>query len=204
MTATLLGNWEPHSPEWYGARAGRIGGSDLAAILGISPWATRDDLLAEKRAQLADDWTPAPTTASQQRGIWLEPALLAYAADRGYPADPARNGTYAADWQLVNPDGITNTGELVEAKSVRMRTPDKWGRGGTDQIPANYEAQVQWGCGLLGLDRWVMPVISTKADGDGGSDFVFSLYKGKADPVIFRALVRRAADFHRELTQGAA
>ncbi len=33
-----------NSPEWYELRKSGIGGSDAAAILGISPWKTNVDL----------------------------------------------------------------------------------------------------------------------------------------------------------------
>ena len=37
-----------NSPEWYELRKSGIGGSDAAAILGLSPWKTNVDLWEEK------------------------------------------------------------------------------------------------------------------------------------------------------------
>ena len=35
MTATLIGHFEPGSPEWHAARATGLGGSEVAPVLGL-------------------------------------------------------------------------------------------------------------------------------------------------------------------------
>ena len=201
MTARLAGNPPPDSAEWHALRRGSIGGSDIGSIVGVG-YQTRDQLLAEKRAQLADDWTPDPPTPSMLRGVWLEPAVIAYLSHRGHATDPQLHGTWVHDTQPwhYNPDGIDTDGVLLEAKSTHTRRPDLWGRGGTDQIPAGYLCQVTWGCGLLGLDRWALGVIATKQTVNG-SDFDFAYYRGRFDPDLYRALCAAADTFTHELNQ---
>ena len=49
MTAPVfVGNFEPGSPQWQAARARGIGGSEIAAVLGLSPWESRFSLWHRK------------------------------------------------------------------------------------------------------------------------------------------------------------
>jgi predicted phage-related endonuclease len=38
MTPILLPKHELHSEAWHEARRSRLGGSEIAAVLGLSPW----------------------------------------------------------------------------------------------------------------------------------------------------------------------
>lgn len=193
--ARQLGVWPDRSPEWHAARRWRVGGSDIGVILGWSPYKTRADLLAEKLAEPVD-----PTTsAAQARGIYCEPACLAWLADReGLTYDPERSaGTWVrddADWQMANPDSVTTDARLVEAKTCGERTTEHgWGRAGTDQIPLTYAAQVQWTMHVLDLDLTLMPVLA------GQPKFEFALYKIKRNQNVIDYLVAEATRFRDEL-----
>ena len=92
------------TPRQQEARAGRIAGSDAAAVLGVSPWKTPLRLYAEKvwgiagqqeRRRLVEALFDAPsmdpvTTAARERGIdavlaeWTANGRLADAADEDY------------------------------------------------------------------------------------------------------------------------
>lgn len=37
-TGRYIGRWDSGSPGWRTARANRVGGSRIAALLGLSPW----------------------------------------------------------------------------------------------------------------------------------------------------------------------
>lgn len=58
--------------EWLAWRKEGIGGSDVAAILGISPWQTIEQLLAEKISPVIKD---IPPNFAQERGIRMEPRI---------------------------------------------------------------------------------------------------------------------------------
>ena len=154
-----LGNPEPESPEWYALRAGTIGGSSIAAVMGWSPFTSRAEL-AERIATKASD--SKPPSRAKRRGQVLEAGIAAWQAeDKGLSYDEAASaGIYCHDlhpWATYSPDKITTGGELVEIKTVTDRAEDNgWGRAGTDRIPLHYAAQVTWGMGILGLPRcWV-------------------------------------------------
>lgn len=202
MTATFLGAWPDGSPAWHEARAGRVGGSDIGVIIGVSPFESRAQLLHRKAGLLVDK----KQSAAMERGHLLEPAILTYLCRKlATTIDDALIGTYVSgdnDRHLYNPDGITTTGLLLEAKSTTDRSTDHgWGRAGTDQIPDHYLAQVVWGAGILGLKEWRLGVLAGATN--GRPDLKFATYKGKADPDLYASLRSEAdrflADLH-ELT----
>lgn len=198
MGRIKLGTYTPLSDAWYEARRWRVGASEAPAVLGMSPWQRADDLMTAKL-----DGTQVPDSPAMLRGRLLEPAVLAWGVEKvglHYDED-ASAATYVHDehdWALANPDAITWDGVLVEAKTTHNRdTEDGWGRGGTDQIPLAYQAQVEWACGVIGLDRWVLLVLAGGINGRPSLDFM--AYKGRANPARFAAMTARIGRWHTQL-----
>lgn len=196
---TTLGTYTPQSPEWYEARRWRIGASEVSVILGMSPWQeTSADLMARKLAGTHLDITPA-----MMRGHLLEPAVLAWGVEKhGLAYDPALSAaTYAStehDWALANPDAITTDATLVEAKTTHNRnTEDGWGRAGTAAIPLAYACQVEWACGVIGLERWTLLVLAGGLNGRPTLDF--AAYRGTHNPTRYARMVAAAARWHDQL-----
>jgi putative phage-type endonuclease len=196
MTARLLGCWPDRSPEWHAARAGRVGGSDVGVICGWSTFTTRDDLLAEK----VWDLPPTPSSKAQDRGVYLEPAIMQWLADAEVVTwQPSLRGTYVDsenDWMLCNPDGLTLSRQILgEAKTTAVRDAEHgWGRAGTDQVPLAYAAQCQWGMGIVGAESCLLGVLS------GAPRFEFARYRIKFDRDVFDYLKFQAAAFLAEVT----
>jgi putative phage-type endonuclease len=152
LTGVLIGQYAARSAEWHDARRTRIGGSEVAAVLGLSPWQSPYSLWHAKR----NGWIDETTTAQQDWGTRMEPALLDWYFDHhGVRSGP--DGTYIhgdRDWQLFNPDALGYDGDpaapvIVEAKTARRG--DDWGQPGTDEIPVYYRTQVVWGMDCLGI-----------------------------------------------------
>lgn len=194
----IVGTYQPQSPDWYAARRWRVGASEASVVLGMSPYQRADDLFA---AKLAD--TQTPDTPAMLRGRLLEPAVLGWGAERhGLDYDPdASAATYVhdeRDWCLANPDAMTRDWVYVEAKTTRDRnTEDGWGRGGTDQIPLAYSAQVEWGCGVTGAERWVLLVLAGAVNGRPSLDFM--AYRGVANPARFARMADHIGRWHTRL-----
>lgn len=167
--AVALGSWPDGSPEWLKARRSRIGGSDIAAIVGLSPWCSRWELWHRKRGTIDD----TPSSALMEAGHYVELAAAHWYADNHLPDGLyLRNtGTWVhqeRDWQLANPDRLivdnphspkTPVG-ILEIKYT-PNTPGQWGRDGTDSPPAHYWAQVQWYMDVFGADWADFAVLST-------------------------------------------
>lgn len=197
MTATLAGSWPDHSPEWNAARAGRVGGSDIGAVIGVSPWQSRTDLLHRKAGLLE----PQKHTAAMSRGHALEPVIIDHLlAKLDDTLDDAMSGTWVEDRFVYNPDGVTTHGVLLEAKTTSDRCREKgWGRAGTDHVPDTYLAQVTWGCGLLGIEEWHLCVLHGATN--GRPDLGFAHYKGRLDIDLYAALRAEATRFITDLDQ---
>jgi putative phage-type endonuclease len=139
-------------------RARRIGSSDVPALLGLSRYATAYDVWD----RLVHGVVPSEPSADQERGIRLEPRVLATYAERtGRKVERTPPHTlYTRDaWATSTPDALADGRLVVEVKTDRK--PERWGPEGTierwDEIAAtmvrpDYFLQVQHQ--LWTLDLW--------------------------------------------------
>ena len=199
----ILGTFETHSPEWHAARRRRIGGSEIAQVLGWSRYGTRADLLAAKL-----DPVDKPQTDAQLRGTLLEPAVLAWGAARhGYQYADGSDATYlhdVYDWALANPDAIADSDGgkrvLIECKTATDRSEDTgWGRAGTDRIPIAYRCQVAWCMAVLDLPEAHVLVLAGARN--GRPSLAFARYVVKRDRAFENRLLAAGLAFIRELNQ---
>lgn len=129
-----------------------IGGSDIAAILGISPWKTAIDLWLDKTAPRVED---GRNHAAKRRGTRLEPYIVDMIREEHGLNIVARNERYIdADvpYFAAEIDAET-TDENIEIKTVHPFKSKEWGELQTDQLPLHYVAQVQWGLGVRRKER---------------------------------------------------
>jgi putative phage-type endonuclease len=143
------------SDEWREARRLRINGSEIAAVLGISPFESTFSLWHRKAGAISD----VESTEVMYWGVQLEPVIRAE-WNRRHPDMPvAETGQWAHRdrlWQGGSPDGI-GPGRLWEAKTSRHG--DGWGEPGTDQIPVHYRAQVLWYLDVFGWEHCDLSVL---------------------------------------------
>ncbi len=197
-SAVLLGQFSAGSPEWHAARASGIGGSEVAAILGLSPWQSPFSLWHAK----ANGWESSQSP-EMEWGHYVEPALLAWYFDHSESVEEfSRGGTYARPgrrWQHANPDALgTEYGafgrrELVVVEAKKGGDED-WGRPGTDEVPVHYRVQGVWYCDVLDAAR---------------ADFIVTnygraprVYTVRYDPEEARLIRGHAAAFWRSLQHG--
>lgn len=138
--------------EWRQARFDQslIGGSDIAAILGISPFKTAMGLWLQKtgRAPVKD------VTDAQQWGLRLEEPILQEWARVAQPLsfDLSKSLIIKDGWKAASPDGLAILdGELVivEAKTVSAWLKDEW----ESDIPEFYLTQALWYMHVTGAPR---------------------------------------------------
>lgn len=165
--ATYLGDWEVASPEWHAARRERVGGSEVAPILGLSPWDSYFSLWHRKRGAIGEqDENP-----EMRWGNLLEDVICREFANRHPDLDvlPAA-GTWVhreRGWQLANPDRLAvnrDTGQLEVVEAKTARDDHGWGEEGTDQIPVYYRAQCLHYLDVFGLDVCRVPVLISGSD----------------------------------------
>lgn len=188
--AVILGRWEPGSPEWHAARYHGIGGSEIAPILGLSPFESRFSLWHRKAQRI----NPIDETPEMEWGKRLEAAILQKYRDE-HPNQTFDQQGYTfthpdRPWQIANPDLYGD--ELVEAKCSRFG--DGWGEPGTDEVPIYYRQQVLWYMDTLDRDRATIAVLV------GGCDY--REYHVAYDPTEAAQLRAAAVDFLDTLEHG--
>ena len=121
--AQRLGRYVVESEEWLAARQAGVGGSDVAAILGISPWVSAFALWHAKAGNIpAEVLTDEPV----YWGKALEKVVLARWREE-HPEHGAANwqGYTWADrdqlWRHVNPDFIATSPHAHSTRSSRSR-----------------------------------------------------------------------------------
>jgi putative phage-type endonuclease len=157
------------SPEWYAARRDSIAASEIAAVLGLSPWVSPFDLWWLKRT--GDD--SQDESRGMKRGRRYEALILEDFGEEHpelYVAPSVTVRSIERPWQVATPDGLayeTTNGEIdsedhpeplavIEAKTGQRR---EWGEPGTDEIPVHYRCQVLWQMDTLGLNVAYLPVL---------------------------------------------
>ena len=124
----------PITEEQRIARRNGIGSSDLAAIMGLSPWRTPYDVYLDKTGVLEDQ----ESNPAMEAGNRFEDGVLDYAED--ILGELKRNQTKPVSGTpiVVNTDAVVCNGLVpVEAKTVGLfhHTSEFWGDEGTDQVP---------------------------------------------------------------------
>lgn len=165
MTAELVTTAEAGTPEWHNTRTTGIGGSEIAAVVGLSPYDSPYSLWLKKKGLIENQ-------ASGEHLGWgnrLEPVVADHFAERHPEFIVATAGTYRAKgrpWQLANVDrllfaeGDPFPGNLpiglLEVKTSRFG--DGFGPTGSDIIPLHYRCQVMHYMDVLGVE-WAYVVV---------------------------------------------
>jgi len=134
-----------------------IGASEIAAILGLSPWRTPWEVWAQKTGRL-DDY---PSSPALEAGKLVESAVLDWAETRLGSLQRQVEVAIPGTPIVCHPDGLTTNGEPVEAKTTGLVGPvvGEWGADGSDEIPLYYTVQVLIQLAATGADRGYVPVL---------------------------------------------
>jgi len=133
-----------------------IGGSDVAGILGISPYSNAHDVYLRCWYGNSDDETPAT-----KWGKLLEPLVIKEAcAKLGVATYDTHPSAYGDGWGGGEGDAqVVLDGKLVgiEAKTVGPRGEKDWDGG----VPDYVRSQCLWLCRVLEWDRCIVAVLFT-------------------------------------------
>lgn len=196
----------PGRAAWLAARKSGIGGSDIAAVLGLSPWASPLDVWLDKTGQ-APDAEPKNTEAIYWGATLEDVVAREYAIrsgrkvqrintmlrdpqrgwmianiDRAIVADGSRARVAAAGGQLLGATGI------LECKTASAYLAGDWsGPDGSDAMPVYYAAQVMWYLAISGLDTADVAVLI------GGQQYAVRTIE--RDDETIRGMIERAEAF---------
>ena len=166
--------------EWLAYRRRGIGGSDVAAILGISPFRTARDLYDDKLniASAADD---AGNWVALEMGHLLEPLVAQIFSKKTglevfqikkmfqHPQYPFMLAD--VDYFVCLPNGKI---AILEIKTTNYNAKDHWWRDGEECVPVYYETQGRHYMAVMDIDEI----------------FYCCLYGNNEDEVIIRHLYR--------------
>ncbi len=177
------------TPEQLAMRLTGVGGSEIGAVAGLSPYANAFDVYRSKVEGYVFEGNDAT-----ERGNFLEPAIASWYAHRTGAFLTERGTLRHPKHPLViaTPDRVANfkADEWdVSIKTANLRMADQWGEEGTDEVPAHYLAQIQWEMGVLGLGWGEIAVLIAGDD--------LRRYRITFDPELFGMLVEQAERFWR-------
>lgn len=193
-TARLLGRLTPDETKaWETARSARLGGSEVAAVLGLSPWQSPFSLWHRKAGNVG----PQAENESMALGRLLEPVIGQAFAERHPELRVCRTGTWVhrdRSWQLASPDWIGYAAGrqpiIIEGKVANDDWA--WGEEGTDGIPPYYLTQCRWYLDVFGFQRCHLLVLFLQ-----GREF--REYIIDADPADQAFMRRRGEAFMRSV-----
>lgn len=183
----------PGSPEWLKL----VTASKVAAILGLSTWDSPYSMWRKMRGDVVEP--PREPTEAQERGLALEDAILDWFYGKHPVTDSGRQIVIEhGDWALATLDsrGWDNLADehvIVEAKSAA--SSEGWGADGTDEVPADYYAQVMFQLALCpDIPRAYVPVIF------GRPQFRFGCYVIERDDLLCANILEHCREFYDSLS----
>lgn len=179
-------------------RSQGISGSEIAAVVGLSPWRGPLSVYLGKIGETRDE----ASGHNVERGTHLGPALV-----RWYEQRTGLTVTHAGEHEQTvvhpvhelvraTPDGRVHSGSrqsavvaALEVKSPSWRSAHAWGDPGTDQVPEYYVPQCTFEAAVLGAPRTDLAAL---IDGD------LRIYQLPYDEDLFQALLDAASKFWRD------
>jgi putative phage-type endonuclease len=173
-------------------RSTGIGSSDVAAIVGLNPYATAFSVYAEKMGLAVKPETEAMRWGKRlQRAIadeWAERNKVEIRwLDKTIRHPQKKHFMATPDAAVVAPNPHP---EGLEIKMANWRQRDAWGEENSDQVPPHYLIQAQWQCFVLGWRRcYLAPLF-------GGNEL--GSYVVEYDATLGEELGRRCEKFWQE------
>lgn len=199
-------------------RALFLGGSDAAAVMGLSPWATPLELWQQKTRRVPKEEVDPMRQRMFDRGHKLEPFIREMAVtklqDMGLQVEVlAINERYIdathpflaceIDFELRLTGQIEIGGELYEldgehinadAKSVSGFARKKWGVTDSEDVPIEYAAQFMHGLGITGRRMCLVAALRSFDDVD--------IFWTLRDEEVITAMREKAVRFWIDHVQG--
>ena len=169
--ATIIEDLEQGSIEWLKTRQQHITATDVAAILGKSPWNTPLTLYTAKKQE-----NPTPASSPWMKaGHMYEDALLNHAAEHFGMTDLVHGRVLEDGWKLASLDGdALLNGERVIVEAKTSTNPSHWfAKDGSEIVPEYYRLQVQYQMLVSGVGTTIFTVgnLDGKTFGDYGEWF---------------------------------
>jgi putative phage-type endonuclease len=155
-------------------RRNGIGSSEVAGILGLSPFTDPVKIWIDKCAPHLSTRPENKPFGLLDMGNLMEPVVAkAYCIEHRLTAKKYLDTIQhpVVSWMMCTPDYKLSNGRGLECKNVHSAAAYEWGSSGSDRIPIHYIPQVQQCMAVLHQDDWAAAAII------GGTDFRHYLIK---------------------------
>lgn len=176
---------EPGSAEWLDARRNFVGGSDVAAIMGLNPYRNARDVWMDKTGRGGDN----DSNLAMRAGTFMEPFILAEyerATGRKGVKPTAMYQSNDHSWLAANLDWLSEDYTLV-ADAKRSEAPQLWGESGTDEVPVGYFMQMQAYMLITGIEAAELAALLPRND--------LRIYPIQPDTQIQNRIVEATGEF---------
>lgn len=166
------------SQEFKSNRPHGLGGTDIAALLGLSPYKTPLQLWAEKVGypdvpqkegiHLRYGQHLEPFVASEYERLTglhtVQPETVLFHPEHGFMFASIDRLVTASQGTPAMVKGVVVADRLLECKTASAFSRDQWGEAGTDSVPAHYLLQCAWYLAITGCDRADLAVLLGNSD----------------------------------------
>lgn len=188
MAMTLVKTNELTHEEWLEHRRKGIGGSDIAGILGMSPWSSPIKVYQDKIGELP----PIEGNESMYWGNVLEDIVAKEFQKRtGMKVRKKNAMLYHPEYPFMtaNVDRlIVGKKEGLECKTTNEFAKNEWIEG--EEVPVQYFLQCQWYMAVTGYKVWHIAVLI------GGNKFHYDTIK--RDEELIEMMIKEADHFWNE------
>jgi len=193
--AVSLGEFVSGSPEWHELRnqPGVISGSEMGAVLSLSPWKSAYTLWAEKCGLVDAEDFDSKRNVAMRVGQLVEPAIFQLFQEQ-HPDYVLRTvGTFAHknyDWVHANPDGLG-----IDDAGVPFILEIKHSASYWDSVPEHYKAQVYWYMFVFGVRKAIFAVLNAGR---------YKEFEIIWDDFTWSVIWQRAEQFHQKVLDHVA
>jgi putative phage-type endonuclease len=187
-------------------RANFLGGSDIGAIVGVSPYRSAIDVWLEKTdkaVRTADGFALrfgsfAESFIAEEFAKVTGSVLAIHEAGIIHPKHPFCVGhidrfVLERKDEPLFVDGKLNAKSLLECKTANIFSQKDWGEPGTDAVPLPYLCQCLWYLGIAGLSKIDVAVLMSGTE--------LKIYTIERDESLINLLFEKAVFFWEEHVQ---
>ena len=173
-----------------------LGGSDVGAILGLSPFKSPLAVWMEKTGKevKAVDNLPVRFGSFVEEFVANEYAKatgFALRHDESIYIHPDHSFMSAHIDRFIHADGLDQAAtKILECKTANPFSRAQWGEVGSDQIPMSYVCQCVWYMAITGIEKTDLAVLFGNTD--------FRIYTILRDPELENLVLEKARHFWHE------
>lgn len=173
--------------EWLEWRRQGLGASDIAGIMGLSPWSSPLSVWASKKTEQSDDGA----TYAMRFGQVAEEAIANLFEEDNDVKVTDRQALAIGEhpWMRATIDGRIDKHTLVEIKTDSKSA--KW-----DDVPVHYQTQAAWQCICTGASKVIFVVLHMRFATD------LAVYEYVPDVLDTQAVISAASSFWERYIEG--